>query len=95
MRTKLPSHTLRNFMKKHYECLFILLALVFIAWGRWDSMSYPLPLNPDEVQAAANALRIKEYGISWDAVDGNTAGPLNSLILVGHSFSAATLHSVR
>jgi hypothetical protein len=81
MRTKFTSRTLRHFMKKHYECIFILLALVFIAWGRWDSLSYPLPLNPDEVQAAANALRIKEYGISWDAVDGNTAGPLNSLIL--------------
>ena len=70
-----------NLMKKHYECLYILLALVFIAWGRWDAMLYPLPLNPDEVQAAANSLRIKEYGISWNAVDGNTVGPLNSLIL--------------
>jgi hypothetical protein len=67
--------------KKHYEWLYILLVLAFMAWGRWDSMLYPLPLNPDEVQAAANALRIKEYGISWDAVDGNTVGPLNSLIL--------------
>jgi hypothetical protein len=76
-----PSHTLRHIIKKHHECLYIVLALVFIAWARWDSMLYPLPLNPDEVQAAANALRIKAYGISWDAVDGNTAGPLNSLIL--------------
>jgi hypothetical protein len=81
MLPKFPSHTLRHLIKKHYECLYILLALVFIAWARWDSMLYPLPLNPDEVQAAANALRIKAYGISWNAVDGNTAGPLNSLIL--------------
>jgi hypothetical protein len=81
MIPKFPGHTLRHLIKKHYECLYILLALVFIAWARWDSMLYPLPLNPDEVQAAANAMRIKAYGISWDAVDGNTAGPLNSLIL--------------
>lgn len=42
---------------------------------------YPLPFNPDEAQAVANAMRLKHFGLSWDALDGTTVGPFNTLIL--------------
>ncbi len=62
------------------------VVFIFFSWSimtlcRWSYIVYPLPLNPDEVQAAANVLRIIAYGISWDSLDGTTVGPLNSLIL--------------
>lgn len=72
---------LLNLNKNRYDYLFILIGLVFIFWGRWDSILYPLPLNPDEAQAAANALRFISYGLSWNAMDGTTAGPYNTLII--------------
>ena len=59
-----------------FLCFFLLLAA-----GRWDALAYPIPLNPDEAQMAANAMRIREFGIGWGAVDGTTSGPLNSLVL--------------
>lgn len=56
-----------------------LLAFVLV-YCRWQSIIYPLPLNPDEAQDAANALRIKAYGLNWNVLDGDTNGPLDSLI---------------
>lgn len=60
---------------------FLVALWALMVWGRWHSIIYPFPLNPDEAQAGANALRILKHGISWDAVDGSTNGPLNFLIL--------------
>lgn len=50
-------------------------------WGRWDSIIYPLTLNPDEAQAMANTLRMKAFGYSWNASDGTTVGPYNAIVL--------------
>lgn len=61
---------------------YILLLVILIFGGRWYSMLYPFALNPDEALMGANALRAKIHGYNWDAVDGTTSGPLNSLILM-------------
>jgi hypothetical protein len=63
---------------------FFLLAVAAFAllYGRWYSIIFPIPLNPDEVQAAANTLRILSDGFNWDSLDGTTVGPLNSIILM-------------
>jgi hypothetical protein len=61
----------------------VMLAIVALELihGRWPSIIYPLAMNPGEAQFAANALRIREHGFNWYALDGSTAGPLDSLIL--------------
>lgn len=58
---------------------------------------FPFPLSQDEVQAGANALRILQYGYSWNAVDGHTAGPLNSALLTWPALLGKdiTLSSIR
>lgn len=63
---------------------FFLLAVAAFAllYGRWSSIIFPISLNPDEVQAAANTLRILSDGLNWDSLDGTTVGPLNSIILM-------------
>lgn len=61
--------------------IIIALAGLLLAYGRWPSIVYPIPLNPDEAQAAANALRIKTHGFNWDVMDGTTVGPLNSMAI--------------
>jgi hypothetical protein len=77
------------------------ITIFFIAFclvqGRWLSIVYPLPLNPDEVSFAANTFRITDYGYNWDATDGITSGPLNSAILLWpHIFALdVTLSSTR
>ncbi len=65
-----------------FDFLFLLFGSGLITIGRWFSIVYPVPFNPDEVQMAANALRIQHFGWNWDAIDGGTSGPLNSLILL-------------
>lgn len=78
-----------------------LLVMAFIAivlvYGRWASIVFPFPLNPDEAQAAANALRIKVYGFNWSVLDGSTNGPLDSLVvcwphLFGWDVTMSTVH---
>ncbi len=65
-----------------FDVLFLLSGAGIITIGRWFSIVYPVPFNPDEAQMAANALRIQHFGWNWDAIDGTTSGPLNSLILL-------------
>jgi hypothetical protein len=60
-------------------CLIAAMALLLL-FGRWSSILHPVPFNPDEAQAAANAMRIHAYGLDWNALDGSTNGPLDSLI---------------
>lgn len=55
------------------------MALLLLV-GRWSSILHPVPFNPDEAQAAANAMRIHAYGLNWNALDGSTNGPLDSLV---------------
>lgn len=78
--------------------LFVIAAVAFVlVYGRWLSIVYPYPLNPDEAQAAANALRIKAYGFNWDVLDGATNGALDSLVvcwphLFGWDVTLSTTH---
>lgn len=78
--------------------LAVISAIAFVlVYGRWMSIVYPYPLNPDEAQATANALRIQAYGFNWDVLDGATNGPLDSLIVCWpHLFGwDATLSTTR
>ncbi|MDG3064102.1 hypothetical protein ACFQ4M_11000 [Thauera mechernichensis] len=70
-------------MPKRIPVNFVALAIFAIIFlhGRWDSITYPIPLNPDEAQVTANSLRILNYGFNWNALDGTTAGPLNSIVI--------------
>lgn len=62
------------------DFLVAISAATILTWGRYGSIVFPFPLNPDEAQAAANALIIKRYGIGWDVVDGGSCGVLHSLV---------------
>ena len=71
-----------RFLDGHRLDMFvIIIGLIVIVAGRWDSIIYPLCINPDEAQAAANALRVKSFGLNWNSLDGTTVGPYNTLIL--------------
>lgn len=71
--------------RKRFGCLLEVCFLIFIcfltALYRWKFVVYPVPLNPDEVQAGANVLRFMNFGLSWDSLDGTTVGPLNTAVL--------------
>ena len=65
-----------------FDVLFCLVGVGSITLGRWAGIVFPCRLDSDEAQMAANAIRILSFGWNWDAVDGTTSGPLNSLILL-------------
>ena len=82
-------HSIRNRIllvfsnrKNLFDVAFLIFASSIVLFGRWTSIKYPIPLNADEVQAAANTLRIAANGLNWNSLDGTTVGPLNSLILM-------------
>lgn len=86
---------LSRFPRWGLDGLFLLGLALLLLVGRWHSMVYPLPLNPDESQALANVLRLPLYGGNWDGIDGTTVGPLNSWalawpLLLGMAPSLAT-----
>lgn len=68
-------------LERFIEITFLAIVVGLTCFYRWSFVIYPLPLNPDEVQAGANVLRLINYGLSWDSLDGTTVGPLNALIL--------------
>lgn len=63
-----------------FDLCFIVAMVLLLLCGRWSSILHPVPFNPDEAQAAANAMRIHAYGLNWNALDGSTNGPLDSLV---------------
>ena len=63
------------------DLMAVAAVVIVLLHGRWASIVFPLSLNPDESEAAANALRIKAVGFNWDALDGSTDGPLDSLAI--------------
>ena len=76
------SKSFRNFNFKYFS--FSISALIFLVliFGRiGTSLFYPGNLNPDEMQMGANALRIFNYGINLNSIDGTSSGILNSLVL--------------
>ena len=62
----------------------VVIALIFavIVFGRLYQISILLPLNPDEAQAAANALRLQTDMMTWRSVDGGSNGPLTFFALM-------------
>ena len=64
------------------EAGFFLGGVALILAGRLRAIVFPIPLNPDEVQLGANALRVMRYGSGWSSLDSFSSGPLNSLVLV-------------
>lgn len=63
------------------EWLFLALAGCTVLVWRWPSMLWPQPLNIDEGQFAASALRATYDFAPFRGFDGTTSGPLNCLIL--------------
>lgn len=63
------------------EAGFLLGGVALILACRLRAIVYPHPLNPDEAQLGANALRALAHGSGWDNLDGFSSGPLNSVAL--------------
>lgn len=63
------------------EAGFLLAGAALVLVGRLRAIVYPRPLNPDEAQLGANALRALGHGSGWDSLDGFSSGPLNSVAL--------------
>jgi len=62
----------------------LVYAVVFgiLLLGRLDTLSIWYPLNPDEAQAAANALRLLRDPMPWRSVNGGSNGPINFYVLM-------------
>lgn len=62
---------------------WVFAALLWLALyaARWPAILYPLPLNPDESQMTALALRYSVDAVPWRGADPTTAGPLVSYAL--------------
>ncbi len=56
------------------------MTVVLFAW-RWPVFISPNPLNADEGQMVANALKATIDLVPWRGFDGTTSGPLNSDVL--------------
>jgi hypothetical protein len=61
---------------------FLLLTAATVAVWRWPALMYPAPLNPDEAQVLANALKALVDPLPWRSFDPGTAGPLETYVLV-------------
>lgn len=58
------------------------IVLGILLLGRLDTLSIWYPLNPDEAQAAANALRLLRDPMPWRSVNGGSNGPINFYVLM-------------
>ncbi len=86
-----------GFIPRHVDLIVIVVMAYVLVYGRWLAIVYSFPFNPDEAQAAANALRIKAYGFNWNVLDGSTNGPLDSVVvcwpyLFGLDVTLSTVH---
>jgi hypothetical protein len=61
----------------------VFFAVVFglILILRWPVIVFPQGINPDEAQMLAQAARFCVHPVPWRDVDGNTGGPLDSMLL--------------
>jgi hypothetical protein len=60
---------------------FLAASSAYIVISRERILRFDLPLNPDEAQMAANAMRSRFGWLNWGMIDPVTSGPLNSAIL--------------
>jgi hypothetical protein len=63
------------------EWLFLVLAGCTVMIWRWPTMLWPQPMNIDEGQWAAGALKATCDFAPWRGFDGTTSGPLNAYVL--------------
>lgn len=63
-----------------FDALLLAAMALALYLGRSWYITYPLALNPDEAQVGANVLRLVRSGLGWDAMDGASTGPLNTLV---------------
>lgn len=63
------------------EWIFLALAGCTILLWRAPSMLWPQPMNIDEGQWAAGALKVTYDFAPWRGFDGTTSGPLNAYVL--------------
>ena len=63
------------------EWFFLLLAGCTVMIWRWPTMLWPQPMNIDEGQWAAGALKATYDFAPWRGFDGTTSGPLNAYVL--------------
>ncbi len=71
-----------NFKNINLVNLLVFIGFILIIFTfRYDLIRYSIALNPDEAQFVAAAMRMVEFGWSFDAVDNGSSGPINTLIL--------------
>ena len=65
--------------------LFVVAVLLTFFAFRWPAFFAGQMENPDEAQLIAGALTLREGGLPWKSVDGQTSGPINhyALLLTG------------
>ena len=63
------------------DWLFLVLAGCTVMVWRWPTMLWPQPMNIDEGQWAAGALKATYDFAPWRGFDGTTSGPLNAYVL--------------
>jgi hypothetical protein len=61
---------------------FLLLTALTVIALRLPGVYHPLPLNPDESQMLAQAMRFTVDPVPWRGVDSTSSGPLNSYVLM-------------
>ena len=64
------------------DFLFLLSIAIVLLLARWPVIFYDAPLNVDESQASAQALRLAKDLIPWRSIDAITVGPIYSGVLL-------------
>lgn len=62
--------------------LFCGVSISFLLIVRWPVIMLDVPLNPDEAQMIANAMKFAVDPVPWRSVDTTSSGPLNSMVLM-------------
>src|SRR5262245_5413807 len=73
----LPAVLRPSCRSRHFSRSFIFLSLAVLLILRLPSFFLNAPLNPDEAQWLASAIKFRTNMNSWLSVDTTTSGPLN------------------
>jgi hypothetical protein len=76
--TFLPSSNRRQLFARW----FVFLSLTVLVVLRLPTFFLNAPLNPDEAQFLANAIKFRSNMNTWLSVDTTTSGPINSYLLM-------------
>lgn len=70
----------------------LLCSIFFLLYAiRWPIMAWPHPINVDESQFVAAAVKATVDWVPWRGVDNGTSGPLNSYILAAPALLGASI----